>query len=88
MLQRELEPDATTLGLCTTFPHDRNEVTPLDGFDHPALAGAAACLHGYAASAGDPVFLEKAYEMARTVAASKHDLSVVLDACRMALAVG
>lgn len=66
----------------------RNKSTALDEFDHPALDGAAAALHGYVASEGDPIFLEKAYEIARSVAGSKHSLTVAFDACRMALAVG
>lgn len=49
--------------------------------------GAVGALHGYAAS-GDPVFLEKGYALARSVAGSKHDLDVSFDACRMALAAG
>lgn len=68
--------------------HNRIEATPLQEFDHPALTPVVAALHGYAASGGDTVFLERGYELARAVAASKHDLGVAVDACRLALAVG
>lgn len=85
----ELDLTRYTAALSThDVPNRRNKSTALDEFDHPALAGAAAALHGYVASEGDPVFLEKAYEIARSVAGSKHNLSVAFDACRMALAVG
>lgn len=70
------------------YPNNRRETTPLDEFDHPALTPIVAALHAYAASGGDTVFLERGYELARGVAASKHDLGVAFDACRLALAVG
>ncbi|CAN0306240.1 unnamed protein product, partial [Ectocarpus sp. 12 AP-2014] len=68
--------------------NERIDTNPLEEFDHPALQGAIAALHGYAASDGDTVFLEKAYELARAVAGSKHTLGVSFDACRVVLAVG
>ncbi|CBJ28101.1 expressed unknown protein [Ectocarpus siliculosus] len=70
------------------FCNERSDTNPLEEFDHPALQGAVAALHGYAASDGDTSFLEKAYELARTVAGSKHTLGVSFDACRVVLAVG
>ncbi|CAB1111138.1 unnamed protein product [Ectocarpus sp. CCAP 1310/34] len=68
--------------------NEGSDTNPLEEFDHPALQGAIAALHGYAASDGDTVFLEKAYELARAVAGSKHTLGVSFDACRVVLAVG
>lgn len=78
---------ARLLLTCHAF-HNRRDSSPLDQFSHPALTPAVAALHGYAASGGDTVFLERSYEFARTVAASKQDLGVAFDACRLALAVG
>ena len=54
----------------------------------PALTGVVAAIHGYKASGGHLVFLEKAYDLARGVAASKQDLTVAFNACRVALAIG
>lgn len=62
--------------------------TALDEIDHPALTGAVAALHGFVASGGDSFLLEKAYDLARGVAASKQDVLVAFDACRIALAAG
>lgn len=56
--------------------------------DCQELTGVVAAIYGYKASGGDLVFLEKAYDLARGVAASKQDLSVAFNACRVALAVG
>lgn len=56
--------------------------------DCTALTGVVAAIYGYKASGGDLVFLEKAYDLARGVAASKYDLTVAFNACRVALAVG
>eukprot|EP00903_Cladosiphon_okamuranus_P017088 g15746.t1 len=87
-LQYHEEEVAYGAGIRRQFSDERNDSTALDEFDDPALAGAAAALHGYLVSEGDAVFLEKAYEIARGVAGSKHSLTVAFDACRMALAVG
>lgn len=56
--------------------------------DHPKLTGPLGALHGYAANDGDVVLLEKAYDMARNVAAKKQNIHVALDAYRIALAAG
>lgn len=60
----------------------------MDELDHPLLTGGVAALHGYAASGANVLFLEKAYDLARDVAGSKHELGVAINACRLALAAG
>lgn len=69
--------------------HSSNDVlSALNEVSDHGLTGALSALHEFMASGGDPAVLEKAYDLARSVAGSKNDVKVAFDACRIALAAG